>query len=365
MNSKIKIILIVFLFGNLKLFSKSIDIVATSVDSHISSNARVINTSDSIIFDLANATLTATYLDLPIYIKSDDVVLGIDYALKFNLSKLSYSIAIDILAESSAAFFNPTDLFLRYSGGSPMSGLPSSGNIYVTKIRFALSAPCTAISAADFTNISTLINGVACSYRVTSLNFAQFIPNANFNNDPACLNTLMQFSDVSTVSSGAVNSWSWNFGNGTVSDLQNNLTTYTATGTVSATLIVGANTGCGDTITKSFTVNQAPISSFSYLYNCVKDSVFFTNLSSVSSGTITSSSWYFGDFTGITNLKNPKHRYASSGFYKVKLTSSTNSQCSSVKTLVVALRPSDINRDGITDVNDFLLFVPAWLSVCN
>ena len=345
--------------------SKTGECLAISKDPFINSKTRIINSNDSIIFDLANATLTATYLDLPIYIKSDDVVLGIDYALKFNLSKLSYSIAIDILAESSAAFFNPTDLFLRYSGGSPMSGLPSSGNIYVTKIRFALSTPCVTISAADFTNISTLINGVTCSNRVTSLNFSQFIPIANFSNDPACLNTLMQFSDISTISSGAITSWSWNFGNWSVSNLQNNVTTYTATGTVSATLIVGANTGCGDTITKSFTVNQAPISSFSYSYNCLKDSVFFTNLSSVSSGTIASSSWYFGDFTPLSNLKNPKHRYTSSGYYKVKLTSTSNSLCSSTQTLTVALRPSDINRDGITDVNDFLIFVPAWLTPCN
>lgn len=361
---KVKSILfILIIFGNLKVFSKGSGLLFNPGDPLITDKL-IIDNNDSIIFDLANATLTASYLDLPLYIKSDDVVFGIDYAMKFTLAKLTFSAAIDLIPSNSSAHFNSNDLFLRYTGGS-MQSLPCSAGVYVTKIRFALSAPCVSITTADFTNISALLNGNSCSYRVTNLNFGKFIPNASFKTSPTCLNTTILFSDTSTLGSGTISSWLWNFGNGSTSTLQNNLTSYSTTGTVAATLIVTASSGCTNTIIKPLIISHPPVSSFSYSFNCLKDSVFFTNTSTISSGTITGSLWYFGDLSSTSTLKNPSHHYNTSGFYKVKLTSTSNFSCTATKTVLISLRPADLNKDGTTDVNDFLILAPAYNTSCN
>lgn len=367
MNTR-TLLFILLLCGSLKMFSKNYPPYFETGNIISASPPPVINNTDSIIFNLANATLTPTYIDIPISIKSDDLIFSFDYAMTFNQSKLTFSTTIDAITNDqtfvSSAFFNPNDLFLR-STTSTQQSLPSTGNVCISKIRFALSAPCISITATDFSNILTILNGTQCPYRVVNLNFAQYIPNANFKTGPGCLNALVQFTDSSTVGKGIITSWFWNFSNGSSSTLQNNVTSYTVTGTSANTLIITTSAGCKDTIIKPLTISQPPVSGFSYTFNCLKDTVFFTNTSTIASGSISASQWYFGDLSTINNLKNPVHHFSSSGFYKVKLTSTSNTSCKTSNTIVISLRPSDINRDGITDVNDFILLVPAWLTSCN
>lgn len=344
--------------GNMKLFSKvNGSLRATSV----------INNSDSVVFDLANATLTATYLDVPVYIISNDIITSFDYAIQFNLSKLTYSATIDLLSSDpsfmSSAFFNPSDNYLRCTSSSQQM-IPCG--THVTKIRFLLSNTCVPISSNDFSNILTILNGSQCSFRVTTLNFLKFVPVAGFKNDPLCVNTDVQFNDTSKVGSGYISAWSWDFGNTKRSTLQNNITSYTITGTNTVSLIVTAFPSCcKDTITTALTVGVIPVSAFSFSYNCKKDSMFFTNNSTVSSGTITSSKWYLGEPGFFSNLKNPSHRFSLSGFYKVKLTSTTNASCSSSTIILVPFRPSDINHDGKTNIDDFLILAPAYGTECD
>src|SRR5687767_8623128 len=109
--TKIKvIILIITVFGNLNVFSKN------------TGGKPVINHLDSVIFDLSRASLMATYIDIPVCIKSDDAVFSFDFALKFNLTKMSYATMIELLPSDptfvSAAYFNSSDLFLRSTNSS-------------------------------------------------------------------------------------------------------------------------------------------------------------------------------------------------------------------------------------------------------
>ncbi len=336
---RIKAILAVLLaFGNLMVFSKGADL-PINLKNSTSSAQRIINTNDSIIFDLANATLTATYLDLPIYIISDDVINSFDYALKFNLVNLTYSTTIELIQSDptiiASAYFNTADLFLRYTG-STLQSYPNNG-IHITTIRFALSAPCLSISAADFTDILAILNGVQCSSRVTNLNFGKFIPSAGFITGPTCLNANVQFSDTSKIVSGTLASWLWTFDDGSTSVLQNPLVSYTTAGASTATLIVTASTGCVDTSITSLIINLPPISGFSYSFDCVKDSVFFTNTSTSPSGTIISSVWNFGDSNGTSNLTNPSYHYNASIVYTVTLSSTSSFSCTTIESLIVNL----------------------------
>jgi gliding motility-associated-like protein len=334
------ILFLACILGAFSLVSKASTSVSILKSNSIKSNQLIINNLDSLIFDLANATLTANYIDVPLYISSDDAITSFNYALKFNLSKLTFSATIDLLPSDatilSSSFFNTNDLFLRYTGSS-LQGYPANNGVYVTKIRFSLNTPCTPLSNADFTDILAILNGTQCSYRMTNLNFGKFVPLAAFNTGPSCLNKSTQFTDVSSIGNGTITSWLWNFDNGSTSTSQNPATTFTSTGSVSSTLIVTANSGCKDTAVASFSINILPVSSFSYVVDCVKDSVFFTNTSTIASGTIAGSNWDFGDSQGSSTVNNPGHHYNASTFYTVTLLSTSNFSCTSTSSLVINL----------------------------
>ncbi|HNW54290.1 MAG TPA: PKD domain-containing protein, partial [Bacteroidales bacterium] len=73
-------------------------------------------------------------------------------------------------------------------------------------------------------------------------------PTANFNVQASCLNSPVQFTDLSVAGSGAVTSWNWNFGEAVSGSntavIQHPSHTYTAPGIYQVTLIVSNNGGC-------------------------------------------------------------------------------------------------------------------------
>jgi gliding motility-associated-like protein len=339
MKTKIGMV-ILLAFGFLNVFAGDSDATYRDPSKLLTSKKLVINNLDSIIFDLANATITATYIDLPIYIKSDDVIKGMDYAMQFNLAKLTFSTTTDLTLNDPSivtlSYFNPNTLFLRYTS-TTLQNFPATGGTYVTKIRFAINAPCTPISTADFSNILAILNGDQCAYRMTSLNFAQYVPVASFTNGPTCSNANVQFTNTTLLAAGTITASSWAFSNGGASSLQNPASSFTNPGSASATLIVTSSVGCKDTVNNQMTINEPPVSSFSYSFDCLKDTVFFINTSTITVGTIVSSLWDFGDGTGTSNLTNPPYHYNASGLYTASLVSTSNFSCVSTSSVVVVL----------------------------
>lgn len=148
-------------------------------------------------------------------------------------------------------------------------------------------------------------------------------PLAKFGNTTACLGTGTQFTDLSINST----SWGWDFGDGSQGIGQNPNHTYAKAGVYKVTLAVEGPGKCTDTIQQSVTVYDTPKVSF-YSYNtCTKDSIYFSNTSTVDSlTTIVSYLYDFGD--GKTgNMADMAHLYTKGGNYKVKLTVKTSEGC--------------------------------------
>ena len=116
-------------------------------------------------------------------------------------------------------------------------------------------------------------------------------------------------------SAGGPTSWTWSFGDGASSTLQNPQHTYTQAGTYSVTLTV-ANTAGTSSKTKLVTVSAGtpPQAAFAFQANGLN--VVFVDQST---GNPTNWSWDFGD--GATSTQqNPTHTYAKAGSYTVVLT---------------------------------------------
>ncbi|MCS6820229.1 MAG: DUF2341 domain-containing protein [Chitinophagales bacterium] len=151
-------------------------------------------------------------------------------------------------------------------------------------------------------------------------------PVADFSASAACLNNPSNFNDLSTVSSGTINTWRWHFGDGNVSSVKSPTHTYTSQGTYEVKLVVLTDKGCSDSINKNIEVYPRPDAQFTSDSVCLYNENNFTDLSSSPNGNIIKRAWNFGDGNSATTA-NPKHKYATPGTYTVILTVTDNNNC--------------------------------------
>lgn len=168
---------------------------------------------------------------------------------------------------------------------------------------------------------------------------------AAFSTADVCLNNVTQFTDNSTGANG----WSWNFGepsSGTnnSSTSQNATHTYGAAGTYKIWLVTSSTTGCKDSIDKDVIVNPLPIADYVAPGVCIGTAVNFTNNSNITgTGSITNSSWNFGEASSgpnnVSSSVNPSHVYSTSGNFNVLLTVTSDKGCQSTKNASVKVNP--------------------------
>lgn len=145
--------------------------------------------------------------------------------------------------------------------------------------------------------------------------------------DNSCAETPVLFTDVST-SQDPIGTWNWNFGDSDSSGQTNPLHSYTAGGTYAVNLTVTTTNGCISSITDSIHIRPRPVPDFSIANTCIGETVTFTNLSSISDGSVMNYDWDLDDNTTST-AENPLHQYpASVGVYDITLIASSPNGCS-------------------------------------
>lgn len=158
-------------------------------------------------------------------------------------------------------------------------------------------------------------------------------------------------------------SWSWNFGDGGTSTLENPSHTYATNGTyntcLTATNVAGSSTHCEDVLISSYPVT--PVANFSFAGD---PTVVFTDLST---NIPTEWSWDFGD-GGTSTLQNPVHLYTVNGTYTVCLTATnvagSDSECMNIVIdgYVAPIAAFDYTGDPVVNFTDLSTNDPAtWL----
>lgn len=159
-----------------------------------------------------------------------------------------------------------------------------------------------------------------------------------------CAPLCIRFTNASSIATGAITSWLWDFGNGT-SDLENPLLQcFNAGGVYSISLTVTSGNGCTSSFTHNNMINvfAKPDAGFSYSPNPA--SVTDTNItfSSQSSADVNYWSWNFGDGTTLfPTVSNPIHTYSGGveATYDVQLTVKNNNGCSDTIIQPVSFKP--------------------------
>lgn len=173
-------------------------------------------------------------------------------------------------------------------------------------------------------------------------------PAANFATQNECLNDLMSFADQTTVASGAVVSWQWNFGDANTDVAQNTSNLYSAFGTYTVELMVETDNGCRDTTQQQVEVYQLPVANFTFTNVCLATSATFTDQSTSNSGMIDVWNWNLGDLTLETNQGPISHNYPIAADYDVELIVQTNLGCFDTLVQTITIYPMPV-ADFIAD----------------
>lgn len=256
------------------------------------------------------------------------------------------------------------------------ASIPAAGDPIVSwSWNFAGGNPATSTSQnpsvtyppGNYTATLTVTSQAGCTSTATMPVVVNPKPVANLDGNNVCFNNATTFTDLS-IGNNTITSWNWNFGNNNTSTAQNPSHTYSSPGTYTVTLIVTNNYGCMDTNTTTVVVNPLPIANFSSTTVCFGNPTCFTDLSSITTGNITTWSWNFGDPNSgpqnISNQQNPCHTFTAPGNYQVTLTVTSDSLCQSTTILPVTFYPPPVanfnsspvclgNPTQFTDVSTF------------
>jgi PKD repeat protein len=144
---------------------------------------------------------------------------------------------------------------------------------------------------------------------------------------------------ASTDSDGTIQSYNWDFGDGSSGNGVTAQHSYTQAGTYTVLLVVADNNGAEASTTQAVPVvaspNAPPTASFTATcsgLSCRFDAAGSTD----SDGTITTNGWDFGDGSSGTGV-TAQHIYTQSGSYTVKLTVTDNSGATATITRTVTL----------------------------
>lgn len=251
---------------------------------------------------------------------------GEDTKVRSSLIQVNKSPAVDFVADMTTvgvgrrvtftdlSLITPTNWVWDFGDGSTGTGARPD---HVYRTTGVYDVTLTA-SNPDMTTSRTR------NQYITVLN----IPRADFTADKtrggAPLN--VNFADKST---GAPDSWQWDFGDGANSTEQNPVHQYNTPGKFSVTLNVSNANGQDSTVKADFIITTpAPVADFRADRQS-GNAPFVVRFTDLSKGSPDTWSWDFGDGTG-SEEQNPSHIYMNEGTYDVRLTVSNQHGSDSV-----------------------------------
>ncbi len=142
-----------------------------------------------------------------------------------------------------------------------------------------------------------------------------------------CGNDLINFNNLSTIQNpGLINQYNWDFGDLGTSTLINPSHQYINLGFYTINLSATSDAGCSEDFSCVIRIVDAPVANYSATDGCQNEPFTFTNNSTISSGSIVSHSWDFGDQNSSAVL-SPVHLYSTDGSYITQLVVESDFGC--------------------------------------
>lgn len=181
-------------------------------------------------------------------------------------------------------------------------------------------------------------------------------PVPDFESDTVNVGETTTFTNQSTIASGTIASWLWDFDNGSTSNSLNPRVKYAASGSYNVSLTATSNKGCVASVQKIATVNPLPQVDFSFTEVCDGYAVAFANLSSFPGGGSLTYTWHFGDGSAPVVGSNPSHIFPRAGVFSVKLIAESDFSGRDSITKSITVYP---NPTALFDAESVCLGVPV------
>lgn len=202
-------------------------------------------------------------------------------------------------------------------------------------------------------------NGVCDSaFSDTAVVFVQPIPVVDFIADSVCFNNYNSFSNKTTIASGNISQYEWNFNDGNSANIENPTHAFTSFGKHKVFLKAISYKGCIDSITKDVIVYPNPVAKFSFSDVCDTSLANFTNLSTIATDTITHHIWTYSPELIADTAINGNYKYATHGNYDVELKNVSQFGCtdSLTKTIRILQRAKVSFIADSVCLNEYIVF---------
>lgn len=167
-------------------------------------------------------------------------------------------------------------------------------------------------------------------------------PTIQFSALPVCEGAPLTFTNSSSVSSGQIISYSWNFGDNTSSVVTNPAHTYANYGTYNVVLTATTDHNCINAVQGSVVVNPKPSVNFLSTITCLNQATQFSNQSNIVAGSIIKYRWDFqNDGVMDDSTANPTYIYPSAGTLQSRLVAVSNNHClnQTIQPVIVHFNP--------------------------
>jgi gliding motility-associated-like protein len=200
----------------------------------------------------------------------------------------------------------------------------------------------TPLLTTTYTAVVTDNNGCTASSTVTVTVNPMPAPVFQADVTQGCAPVCVNFSDLTTLASGTITGWSWDFGDNTTSTQQNPPQhCYATPGVYTVVLTVTTNAGCTQTITMAnyITVFANPVANFGASpqpTTMINPTIQFTDSSILAASWM----WSFGDVLGSSStVQHPSFTYSEPTCYLVQLDVTSADGCTAVDTQTVCIGP--------------------------
>ena len=158
---------------------------------------------------------------------------------------------------------------------------------------------------------------LGCVDSLTSQVTVDPLPSVDFAVTNACFGDDNAFTDASTIGSGTVASWDWDFGDGGTSTLQNPTYAYSSSGTYQVSLVAASANGCSDSFQSDAESYALPQADFTYPSTCVNDPTDLFDAST--NGDWPIDSWQWTVEGQSLQGQSGQHTFSTEGVFPVQL----------------------------------------------
>lgn len=274
--------------------------------------------------DAGSYELVVTVLGCPSQPGITDVIVNPNPSVDFNATTVCLGLPTDFTNNSTINPGTITDFSWSFA---------SYGNSVATNPSFTFPVDGTHSVLLTATSDSGCVHDTAINVIVHPA------PEVDFTTVPVCLDSLTSFTNTTTINSGTVDTYSWDFA-GYGSSAQTDPTfTFPAEGQHDVTLTATSNNGCVADSTKTITVYAKPHPNFTFTNACFGSATDFTDATTIGSGSIFSRSWDFGG-QGSSSNTNPSFSFPTDGMHQVVLTAVSDNGCPNDTTIDVIVNPT-------------------------